>query len=77
MEMSDILREGDSILICSLLTRYDDYVLEFKTYSRAYEDMVAVGGFEYCTKAGRYGIIVGLTSVVEKHFDPIHHLLKC
>lgn len=52
-ELTDKLCRGESILSASLFTFYDEFVSELKKYSTAYEDMVASGGFEYCTKNAR------------------------
>ena len=50
VEITQLLTQGESILIASVFTHYDDLVTEFKKYSTCFEDMVAIGGFEFNVK---------------------------
>lgn len=53
VEVTELFRRGDSVLKSSLFVRYEDHIGILKTFSAAFEDMVAAGGFEFAAKNAR------------------------
>lgn len=51
--MTELLREGESMVSASFFTKYDSYIEKYKKYSSALSEMEAVGGFEFAAKTGR------------------------
>ena len=57
IEVTSLLREGESLVSASFFTKYDMYIDKYKDYSIALSEMEAVGGFEFAAKTGRYSNI--------------------
>jgi hypothetical protein len=56
IELTRMISTGEDLLQSSFITNYSRYTVEFKRYYTALSDMLAVAGFEYICKAGRYVI---------------------
>ena len=53
-EMSRAIREGEDFLGCQFFTDSGSYVEEFKQYLVCYTDLIAITGFSFIAKSGRY-----------------------
>ena len=52
--MTGMISKGEDLLQASFFTNYSRYTVEYKRYYVALSDMLAVAGFEYICKTGRF-----------------------
>lgn len=69
MDLTEVVREDQRVMSATFLRSYTHFTEEFRRYSRFFADFLAIGGFEYSARTGRYAHLLPTCVRCSVHCD--------